>query len=87
MVVEVVTLRFVKMSHIDDASPGIGEIARRRFTANDGHRLKGEQDAARKKFVLMRTAGMRENRVEREHKGSTVQTDPPPATLMVSRAR
>jgi hypothetical protein len=53
------------MTDVDHACRRIREIGGRRLAPSNGDGVTRQQQAAREKFVGMRTAGMRENRVER----------------------
>jgi hypothetical protein len=61
MVVEVVPLRSVFATDIDDGDARISEVELSGFTAHDGHTMNGSEQAAGEQFVLMRAAWMSEN--------------------------
>ena len=65
--IEVIERGFVPVAHIHDADRRTGEVFRGWFAADDRHRMQGEQDAAREKFILMCAAGVGENGGDEGH--------------------
>jgi hypothetical protein len=65
MMVEVVALRGVLATDIDDGNGGVGKILWSGFTADDGHAVHGGEEAAGEEFVFMGAAGMGEDEGKR----------------------
>ena len=61
VVVEVVALRRMLATDMDDGDGWIGEVCGRRFTADNRHAVNGGQQATGEEFVFMRTSGMSED--------------------------
>ena len=75
VVVEVVERGVVNVADIDDGDGRIGEIGGGGFAADDGRGVFGEEDAAGEKLVLMRAAGVGENRGEGRHESAQARAD------------
>jgi hypothetical protein len=64
MVVEVVSLRRMFATHIDDRNGSVRKVLRRRFSAHNRHAVHSGEETTGKEFVLMSATGMSENESE-----------------------
>ena len=68
MMVKVMQLRVVITTDIDDGDVRICQILRQRFSAHDGHRVNGSEEAASQQLIFMSAAGMGQNK-RNSHEG------------------
>ena len=73
MMVEIVERGVMDVPDIDDRDGAVREVSGNGLTPHDAHRVNGEEHAACEEFVLMRAAGVGENRGERRHQGTTLR--------------